>query len=151
MLYGMRYEDTKETDEVGVDKTYVADQQSVFLLDALSRLLARVKLDESMKNEDAEKTLTHILHQRPSSISERTGVILSRLKEKKSMRFLDIMLECRSRSEIIASFMAILALISSQRVVALYAEDDAFNPKIDLVEGADEALPMTDPAFTDEE
>ena len=141
----------KETDEVGVDKTYVADQQSVYLLDALSRLLARVRLDESMKNDDAEKTLTHIINQRPSSVSERTSAILGMLNKKKSIRFLDIMLECRSRSEIIASFMAILALISSQKVVALYAEDDAFNPKIDLVEGASEEAVLTDPLFEEKE
>lgn len=128
---------TKETDEVGVDKTYVSDQESVYLIDALSRLLARVRLDESMKNEDAEKTLSHILHQKPASIAERTGVIFSMLQEKKRMRFLDIMYSCRSKSEIIASFMAILSLISSQRVVAEYAEDDAFNPNMRLVEGTE--------------
>lgn len=128
---------TKEPDEVGVDKTFVSEQESVYLIDALSRLLARVRLDESMKNEDAEKTLSHILHQKPASIAERTGAIFSMLQKKKTMRFLDIMRSCRSKSEIIASFMAILSLISSQRVVAQYAEDDAYNPNINLVEGAE--------------
>ncbi len=122
----------KETDELGVDKTFVGDQESSFLLDALQRLLARLRLDESMKNDEAAKTLSHILNARPSSVSERTGVILRMLEKKPSMRFLDIMLECRSRSEIIASFMAILSLISAQKVVALYAEDDTGNPKISL-------------------
>ncbi len=139
---------TKEIDEVGVDKTYVADQESVYLIDALSRLLARVRLDESMKNDDAAKTLSHILHQKPASIAERTGAIFSMLQKKKTMRFLDIMYSCRSKSEIIASFMAILSLISSQRVVAQYAEDDAFNPNVSLVEGA-EAPVVQD--FTDGE
>lgn len=144
-FYG-RY--TKESDEVGVDKSFVSEQESVYLIDALSKLWARVRLDESMKNEDAEKTLSHILHQKPASIAEKTGVIFSMLQKKKSIRFLDIMFSCRSKSEIIASFMAILSLISSQRVVAEYAEDDAYNPNIKLVEGA-EAPVMQD--LTDEE
>ena len=143
-FYG-RY--TKETDEVGIDKTYVSDQESVYLIDALSRLLQRVRLDESMKNDDAEKTLSHILHQKPASIAERTGAIFSMLQEKKKLRFLEIMYSCRSKSEIIASFMAILSLISSQRVVTEYAEDDAFNPNVCLVEGAEPPVQ----AFTDEE
>lgn len=143
-FYG-RY--TKETDEVGIDKTYVSDQESVYLIDALSRLLQRVRLDESMKNDDAEKTLSHILHQKPASIAERTGAIFSMLQEKKKLRFLEIMYSCRSKSEIIASFMAILSLISSQRVVTEYAEDDAFNPNVCLVDGAEPPVQ----AFTDEE
>lgn len=132
---------TKETDEVGVDKTFVADQQSAYLLEALERVLTRIKLDESMKNDEAAKTLSHILNTRPSSVSERTEVIMDLLKQKKRMRFIDIMLTCRSRSEIIASFMAILSLISSQRVEALYSDEDPRDPQIRLLEG-DPQIPL---------
>ena len=126
---------TKETDEVGVDKTYVADQESAYLLEALDRILKRIRLDEDMKNEDAAKTLTHIITQRPSSVSERTEVILKVLREKKKTTFMELMLTCRSRSEIIASFMAILALISSQKIVTRYEEnDESYNPEIHLGE-----------------
>ena len=126
---------TKETDEVGVDKTYVADQESAYLLEALARILKRIRLDEDMKNDDAAKTLTHIITQRPSTVSERTEIILSTLREKKKASFMDLMLVCRSRSEIIASFMAILALISSQKIIARYDENDqSYNPEIHLVE-----------------
>lgn len=126
---------TKETDEVGVDKTYVADQESAYLLEALERILKRIRLDEDMKNDDAAKTLTHIITQRPSTVSERTEIILSTLREKKKASFMDLMLVCRSRSEIIASFMAILALISSQKIIARYDENDqSYNPEIHLVE-----------------
>ena len=88
-----------------------------------------------MKNDDAAKTLTHIITQRPSTVSERTEIILSTLREKKKASFMDLMLVCRSRSEIIASFMAILALISSQKIIARYDENDqSYNPEIHLVE-----------------
>ena len=130
---------TKETDEVGVDKTFVADQESAYLLEALERILKRIRLDEDMKNEDAAKTLTHIITQRPSTVSERTDVILATLREKRKASFMDLMMACRSRSEIIASFMAILALISSQKIVARYDENDqSYNPEIHLVEEAGE-------------
>lgn len=130
---------TKETDEVGVDKTYVADQESAYLLEALERILKRIRLDEDMKNEDAAKTLTHIITQRPSTVSERTDVILATLREKRKASFMELMMACRSRSEIIASFMAILALISSQKIVARYEENDqSYNPEIHLVEEAGE-------------
>jgi len=126
---------TKETDEVGVDKTFVADQESAYLLEALERILKRIRLDEDMKNDDAAKTLTHIITQRPSSVSERTEVILTTLREKKKATFMDLMMACHSRSEIIASFMAILALISSQKIIARYEEnDESYNPEIHLVE-----------------
>ncbi len=135
---------TKETDEVGVDKTFVADQESSYLLEALDRILKRIRLDEDMKNDDAAKTLTHIITQRPSSVSERTDVILSKLREKNDQSFMDIMITCRSRSEIIASFMAILALISAQKIVALYAENDqSYNPTIHLLDEQIEATTDT--------
>ncbi len=134
----------KETDEVGIDKSFVADQESAFLVDALNRLLQRIRLDESMHNEEAEKTLTHIITQRPASVSQRTRVILSRLSEKKTMRFLDIMSDCGTRSEIIASFMAILALISAQKITAENNADDPYDPRIELVDGALDGAPETD-------
>ncbi len=133
-VYFGRY--TKETDEVGVDKTFVAEQESAYLIKALERVLERIKLDESMKNEDAAKTLSHILTAKPSSVSERTGVIMKRLVKKRNLRFEDIMLDCKSRSEIIASFMAILSLISSQKVV-VNDEDESENPMITLVAEVD--------------
>ena len=127
----------KETDEVGVDKTYVADQESAYLLEALDRILKRIRLDEDMKNDDAAKTLTHIITQRPSSVSERTDVIMKILTEKKKATFMELMMTCRTRSEIIASFMAILALISSQKIITRYEEnDESYNPEIQLVEEA---------------
>lgn len=146
-LYFGRF--TKETDEVGVDKTYVADQQSVYLVEALNRLLARIKLDESMKNEDAAKTLTTIIHQRPSSVRERTGVILTALREKRKMGFLELMSSCRSRSEIIASFMAILALISAQTVIAVNNEEDAADPEIHLINDGQVDGALVEAAFAD--
>lgn len=128
---------TKETDEVGVDKTYVADQESTYLLEALDRILKRIRLDEDMKNDDAAKTLTHIITQRPSSVSERTDAIMKILTEKKKATFMELMMTCRTRSEIIASFMAILALISSQKIITRYEEnDESYNPEIQLVEEA---------------
>ena len=128
---------TKETDEVGVDKTYVADQESAYLLEALDRILKRIRLDEDMKNDDAAKTLTHIITQRPSSVSERTDAIMKILTEKKKATFMELMMTCRTRSEIIASFMAILALISSQKIITRYEEnDESYNPEIQLVEEA---------------
>jgi len=139
---------TKETDEVGIDKTYVADQQSAYLLEALERILKRIRLDENMKNDDAAKTLKHIITQRPSSVGERTGVILKTLREKREQSFMEIMITCRSRSEIIATFMAILALISSQRIVALYDEnDERYDPTIRITDLGDSDDGDTESAY----
>ena len=142
---------TKETDEVGVDKTFVADQDSAYLLEALERILKRIRLDEDMKNDDAAKTLTHIITQRPSSVSERTEAILATLKEKKKATFMDLMMACRSRSEIIASFMAILALISAQKIIAVYDEHDkSYNPTIEITELGDADDTESDSELTEE-
>lgn len=118
---------TKETDEVGVDKTYVGDQKTEYLIKAFSRLLERLSLDRRMQNDDAALSLQRIITSKPSSVSEKASRIMSILSAKKSARFMDIILESRTRSDIIASFMAILQLISSQKIISVYSDDDC-NP-----------------------
>lgn len=131
-IYFGRY--TKETDEVGVDKTFVSEQESAFLTEALARILRRIRLDESMHNEDASRTLNSILNDRPATVSERTVAVITSLRKTRVARFMDLMLECRTKSEVIASFMAILSLISRQRIVADYDDGDPTDPRIRLID-----------------
>lgn len=131
-VYFGRY--TKETDEVGVDRTYVEEQQTAYLLSAMERMMERFRLEERMQNKDASKTLASILTNRPASIKERTAKILTLLRKKQQVGFLELMTQCRTRSEIVASFMAVLALIARQKIGTLYQESAPDDPVIVLLD-----------------
>lgn len=126
----------KETDEVGIDRSYVGDQQAEYLIKAFSRLLERIELDRKMQNDDAAVSLQRIITERPSSVSEKASGIMARLRKEKSLRFMDVMLQSRTRSDIIASFMAILQLISSQKIISIYGDDDC-NPVLRVADDTD--------------
>ena len=70
----------KETDEVLVDKNYVGDQDTAFLIKALEKLVLRIKLDKASENEESVVTLSSIVSKKPASVSERTNFIVKCLR-----------------------------------------------------------------------
>ena len=125
----------KETDEVLVDKNYVGDQETEYLIRALERIAIRIKLDKAAENEESGITLHSIVTKKPASVSGRVGYIMKRLEDRGHILFNELMLESKDRSELVASFIALLTLISTQRVKALF--DDPENPMIVVREETD--------------
>ena len=127
-VYSGRY--IKETDEVLVDKNYVGDQETSYLLAALERILTRIKLEEQARNEESVVNLNSIVRTKPASVALRITFIVDVLLDRDHILFDDLMMMSKTRSELVASFIALLSLVSAQKVGVRF--DDPRNPMITL-------------------
>ena len=95
------------------------DMDSALLQKAFVRLINRSKLYSA----PPEKVFAPLLRGRMVSVSEKIFGILKRLRIKKKDNFDDLMLLCENRSELVASFMAILELAKARRIELEENED----------------------------
>lgn len=95
------------------------DMDSALLQKAFVRLINRSKLYSA----PPEKVFAPLLRGRMVSVSEKIFSILKRLRKKHRDTFDDLMLLCENRSELVASFMAILELAKARRI-ELEEKDD---------------------------
>ncbi len=99
----------------------LADQDAKLLEEAFARLMHRAKqLKETM--QPPEKTLENLLKKRVTPVPERIVGIMRYLYKNGRTSFDDLMLQSRTRSDIIASFAALLELLKARRV--MIAKDD---------------------------
>lgn len=105
--YGLRM--VKDTDEITVDKTFVADHS----LDLLTRAYNRVLTTVRVSDEEAKKKFDPILEARPVSIRSVVKRLSGRLKINRRIGLCDFFSEAEDRSELIAMFMAMLELLKS--------------------------------------
>ncbi len=105
----------KETDEIMPDNT-VSDQSIELLTEAFKRIVERKSLIEQSITKEPEQTLQTIIKKKVASIHERVYGILQMLSKRKRVTFREIILSSKSRSEIIASFVAVLEMVKSQRI-----------------------------------
>lgn len=95
----------------------LADHQVSLLQEALERILRRNR-DFSKKAAPPEHTLGSLLSEAEEvvPVPQKIYGIMRRLSRAGDTLFEDILLCCRSRSELVASFIAVLELLRSQRV-----------------------------------
>ncbi|MGM9680528.1 MAG: segregation and condensation protein A [Eubacteriales bacterium] len=129
-----RYQDyqgrfVKETDEVGIDRTYVCDHTTEQLTKAFDRMLLRLKSERENRTDVPIKTLNSILTRKITPIPEKLFSILRRLRKLGDQSFEDLLLTSETKSDLIASFMAILTLIRTGRI-SCYGDDE--NPMIKM-------------------
>ena len=99
----------------------LADQDAKLLEEAFARLMQRAKqLKETM--QPPEKTLENLLKKRVTPVPERIVGIMRYLYKNGRTSFDDLMLQSKTRSDIIASFAALLELLKARRV--MIAKDD---------------------------
>lgn len=99
----------------------LADQDAKLLEEAFARLMQRAKqLKETM--QPPEKTLENLLKKRVTPVPERIVGIMRYLYKNGRTSFDDLMLLSKTRSDIIASFAALLELLKARRV--MIAKDD---------------------------
>ncbi len=99
----------------------LADQDAKLLEQAFARLMQRAKqLKETM--QPPEKTLENLLKHRVTPVPERIVGIMRYLYKNGRTSFDDLMLQSKTRSDIIASFAALLELLRARRV--MIAKDD---------------------------
>lgn len=103
----------KDEDEIPPDKEIKAGLDPEILSRALSLMMRRLEASENVQS-------THIqplVRARVVSVEERIGSIVNMLRQKRRYTLLDILDDARDRSELIASFLALLELIKSRTVL----------------------------------
>ena len=98
----------KEQDEISIDKKYVADHDAELLQAAFIRALK----DAPIKDEDAKVKFEPIVAQPAVTVVEAATTLITKFKSRKKI-YLDDYFESKSRSELIAKFMAILEMLKS--------------------------------------
>lgn len=103
----------KDEDEIPPDKEVPAGMDPELLSRALSLMMRRLEAAENVQS-------THIkplVRARVVSVEERIGNIVSSLRAKKKQTLLQILDDAQDRSELIASFLALLELIKSRTLI----------------------------------
>lgn len=114
----------KETDEVGIDRSYVCDHTVDMLIRAFEKMEKRLALESENKTDVPIKTLNTILTRKITPVPEKSFYILRYLHKNKSCSFEELIMTSRTKSELVASFMAILSLVRSGRLLCVGDDDD---------------------------
>lgn len=94
----------------------LADQDVKLLEEAFARLMQRAKqLKDTM--QPPEKTLENLLKKRVTPVPERIVGIMRYLYRNGATSFDELMLQSKTRSDVIASFAALLELLKARRVI----------------------------------
>lgn len=117
--YGKDYI-TKVPEVIQVDKTYQYVHDKLDLLTAMNAVLERA----DNKLPPAAEAFEGIVGREPYSVSDKAKAIIERLAQFGVTRFRALFKSSRSRSEVVATFLAILELCKASRVhLAGTAED----------------------------
>lgn len=114
----------KESDEIGPDRTFVCDHEVDLLIKAFERITTRQREIALSKNEQSKKTLDTILNKRITPVSEKLFGVLRYLHRNGETRFEELLFRTRLRSDVVASFVAILQLIRSGRISIIKEFED---------------------------
>ena len=121
----------KESDEVDVDNTFVAPQELDFLAAAFERIERKKKLMALAQNDEPEKNLKTIATAKITPIHEMVVAMLRyMLTKKEPVSFEELMERANTRSELVASFIALLQLIRKGQVSII--SDDPENPLLEI-------------------
>ncbi len=124
---------TREEEEIEVDKTYtrIHEPAEIFraYIAAVGKGLRRLPPPvESFKGIVAHKIV---------SVTSRVDAIIKKFSKSERHKFSTFFEKSESRSEMVATFLALLAMIKAKRV---YIDGDMKNPDIVLLQGEGEAV-----------
>ena len=126
MFYEYSGRFAKESDVIPVKNDVpLTDLDSALLQKAFVRLINRSKLYSA----PPEKVFAPLLRGRMVSVSEKILGIMKRLRLRSRDSFDNLMLLCENRSELVASFMAILELAKSGRITL----EEKENGELDVI------------------
>jgi len=126
--YGTRM--IKDTDEIKPDTSFIADHDAQLLRRAMIRMLSEVRISD----EEAMQRFEPLIQQKTVSVAEAGVALLENLKKAPSLTLYRCFSSARSRSELIALFMAILELLKSGAILLseeTYAEDGIIRSETD--------------------
>ena len=131
----------KDTDEISIDTTYVADQQVTSLCLAVRRIIAA---NESRPK--AEKTVFAPMIAKPIvPVEVKIVGILHRMSKKSSTSMEEILSDATSLPDLIAIFLGILELVKVRKILI---EDGMFE---DAVHGTNTVFTVNDTPPTEED
>lgn len=91
------------------------------LFEALNRVLKRQECNLALSSEDAFKG---IITTGQVSVRSKVSSIKQRLKKKKKIKFLELFSDSKSKSEIVAIFLAVLELVKLEKILINYNKDN---------------------------
>ncbi len=121
----------KDTDEIPPETAELADQQVGLLEQAFGRLLSSYR-ERKLTEKEPEKTFRQLLKRKITPVPQRIFAIMRYLYKHGTADFDHLMLLAPERSDLIASFLAILELVKAQRLLLSQTEEEmiilALNP-----------------------
>ena len=123
--YGLRM--AKDTDEISVDKTYVADHDIDVLSGALMRILREVRVTD----EEAKENFKPLIRTKAVSVSAVLDNLADRLRREKRVRIHGFFRSATSRTELVAMFLALLELLKSGMLQLMDESADSRDGVID--------------------
>jgi len=113
------------------EEEIILDQHDVILLKNAFRLIIKRNFESNEATVKNEKVIGNLLSCRTVSVTGRIYAIMRHLYKNGDTSFKYLLLKSASRSEIIATFMALLELLSSQRI--LISSDHAYDDDYDYM------------------
>ncbi len=124
---------TKETDEAPFESIpELKDQDPGLLAEAFA--LVKKRYEEMRSEESSERSIERLFRRKPTPIPQRIKGIIKFLSERKKTTFDDVIMTSKTRSDIVASFIAILELLKSERIRLSKKNDTIY---IEQIEGAE--------------
>lgn len=117
-VYGGRL--PKDTEEIPADDSFIAEHNVQLLRRAMIRLLSEQKNAES----EPSVSIKPIIKRKIVPVSAKILGVMRSLRRKGRQRFEDLFDSCRSRSELVATFLAILELLKVNRINVYESELD---------------------------
>ena len=121
----------KETDEIDTDRSFVAPHELELLARALERIAVRQKMMEDSRNAETESSLNTIVVKKITPTDVKVISILRTLRKNGATDFESILLQNNSRSDIVATFLATLSLIS-KHIIRICEENEYNIPVLEI-------------------
>lgn len=112
--YGGRFE--KDTDEIKPDKNAKLDMDAKLLSEALCRMLLRSAEKERDEKDAPIELINPLIKKKIVSIPGRIIGVMKKMSKRHAVYFDEFFADVKSRSEIVATFYAILELLKSGRI-----------------------------------
>ncbi|MBP5207153.1 MAG: segregation/condensation protein A [Clostridia bacterium] len=110
--YGGRL--AKDTEEIPADDSFIAEHSVALLQRAMTRMLLNRSRDEMLKQE--AQMMRPIMRRKIVPVGVKVVTVLRAVIRKKRAKFEELFDGCTSRSELVATFMAVLELLKVTRI-----------------------------------
>ncbi len=112
----------KDTDDIPPCDDIPDNQDIELLVKAFERMALRKKLFEESRNDTVEASLSVILTREPAPVTEKITIVINKITAKELVPLDDLFDACHTRSDVVATFLAILELMKSQKITADFSQ-----------------------------